>query len=92
MCGNFVSADPESDHFGPESVDNGIDVGQDQLKIDPKFVSERGLSQHPESETCRGKKSFTLKASDFVSFDGHPRGISSHSTGPRVPNQGVVSP
>ena len=28
VCGNFVSADPESGDFDPESVDNGIDVGQ----------------------------------------------------------------
>ena len=40
MCGNFVSADPESGDFDPESVDNGIDVGQGQLKIDPKFASD----------------------------------------------------
>ena len=40
VCGNFVSADPESGDFDPESVDNGIDVGQGQLKIDPKFASD----------------------------------------------------
>ena len=47
VCGNFVSADPESGDFDPESVDNGIDVGQGQLKIDPKLApdgSERTLS------------------------------------------------
>ena len=38
--GNFVSADPESGDFDPESVDSGIDVGQGQLKIDPKFASD----------------------------------------------------
>ena len=64
VCGNFVSADPESDHFGPESVDDGIDVGQGQLKIDPKFASDgsqrtlslRGPGQkklHPEGLRLR---------------------------------------
>ena len=74
----------------PESVDNGIDVGQDQLKIDPKFVSD--CSQRTLSLRDPGQKNFTLKASDFASFDGDPRGISSHSTGRRAANHGVVSP
>ena len=54
----------ESGHFGPESVDNGIDVGQAQLKIDPKFASDgsqrtlslRGPGQkklHPEGLRLR---------------------------------------
>ena len=40
VCGNFVAADPESGDFDPENVDNGIDVGQGQLKIDPKLASD----------------------------------------------------
>ena len=45
------------------------------------------LSEDPESETCRVKK-----ASDFVSFDGDPSGISSHSADRRAPSHGVASP
>ena len=62
--GNFVSADPDTGDFDPESVDNGIDVGQGQLKIDPKFASDgsqrtlslRGPGQkklHPEGLRLR---------------------------------------
>ena len=41
----------------------------------------------------QGKRRFTLvEANDFASFDGNPRGInSSHSTGRRAANHGVVS-
>ena len=43
VCGNFVSADPQSGDFDPESVDNGIEVGQGQLKMDQKKLHPEGL-------------------------------------------------
>ena len=64
VCGNFVSADRESDHFGPESVDNGIDVGHDQLKIDPKFASDgsqRTLSLRDPGQKKRHPEGLRLR-------------------------------
>ena len=43
VCGNFVSADPESGDLHSESVENGIDVGQGQLNMDQKKLHPEGL-------------------------------------------------
>ena len=79
-CGNCVfSVDPKSDHnFHPKSSKRNADLGRHHLEIEPNFASDG--SQIDLYLRQLGRNRFTLKGTEFGSFDSNPRGISDHFT------------
>ena len=73
-----LSVDPKSDHFHPKSSKRNADLGRHHLEIEPNFASDG--SQIDLYLRQLGRNRFTLKGTEFGSFDSNPKGISDHFT------------